>query len=112
MMNAEERRIYSRITIDIPVFITVTFDSTHELQVLLADFSKGGIQLILSPGSCDSETLIGAEAVINECQGDLSSLLIEKKGFVCWVSPQRCGIRFYTPLLISENAIHELSEAL
>lgn len=111
-MNSSERRVYTRIPIDVPIFASLTLETGQVLPALLADISKGGVQLALSPGMYDQDSLLGMEAVITELPGDLAPLLVGQHAYICWVSPQRCGIRFHTPLDVPEDVIKDMAASL
>lgn len=107
-----ERRAHSRLLIDIPVLTGLKLANGRVLPAMLVDVSRGGIQLALSPETFNPEAILGNDAVITELPGELSMLVSNKCAFICWVSSQRCGLRFYTPLAEDEEYIKTLTATL
>jgi hypothetical protein len=79
----------------------------------MVDCGCGGIQAALPPGSAeDLQDWLSHQIVVLglpeafRCDGS------GHKGIVSWVSAERCGVRFESPLSISDAELHAILSSL
>jgi len=111
--SGSERRIYPRVPLDAPYFVTLRRDDGVEIPALVVDLGRGGIQATLSPGfSEDFRTWLNHQVVvaglIEPVQCDDSGY----KGVITWVSAEHCGVRFQPPLPVSEEELEAIIRSL
>ena len=111
--SGRERRIFLRVPLDAPCFVTLRRDDGVEVPALMVDFGRGGIQVALSPGASENfhAWLSHQLAVVGlpeplQCDGS------GYKGTVSWVSAERCGVRFLPPLPVSDEELETIIELL
>lgn len=111
--QSAERRIYTRVPLDAPFFVTLQRGDGPELPALLVDFGRGGLQLALPPGT--SENFFGwlnQAVMISRLPDSIDGCCTNCCGFISWVSQERCGVRFEKPLTISDDALENIVKTL
>ena len=111
--SGRERRIYQRVPLDAPCFVTLRRDDGVEVPAMMVDFGCGGIQAVLSPGSSESfrdwlNHLVAVIGLPEFAHYDGSNY----QGDITWVSAERCGVRFHPPLTVSEEELEAIIESL
>jgi len=111
--SGRERRIFPRVPLDAPCFVTLRRDDGVEVPALMVDFGRGGIQAALSPGTSENfcAWLSHQVAVLGlpeplQCDG------AGYKGIVNWVSAERCGVLFQPPLSVSDEELDTIIRSL
>jgi hypothetical protein len=98
-----DRRKFARVPLDAPYFVALRFDNGPKETALLADLGRGGLQLSFAPGrDIQGENFLGRAVFIDALPVTLPVEGKNLPGTITWVSPQRCGVRFQTPLNVSE----------
>jgi hypothetical protein len=108
MNGAPDRRQFVRVPLDAPYFVTLSFDGGITENTLLVDIGRGGLQVSFGPArAIRQETLLGSAVCVGALPAALKLPLAEKDlpGIISWVSPQRCGVRFHTPLSLNETEL-------
>jgi hypothetical protein len=101
-----DRRKFARVPLDLPCFVTFRFDNGSVETALLADLGLGGLQLAFAPTrEIQRENFLGRAVSIDPLPIPLPMEGKELPGIISWVSPQRCGVRFQTPLCVSETEL-------
>ena len=111
-----ERREFLRVPIDAPHFISVIFDEGESIVTLLVDISRGGLQVAFPPHQpVGEEIFLGRTVRVTELPGSVeqaSGNVGGLSGTISWVSPQRCGVRFFSPLELGDEELAALVEGL
>jgi hypothetical protein len=86
--------------------VTFRFDDESVEAAMLADLGLGGLQLAFAPArNIQRENFLGRTVSIEPLPSPLLKAGKELPGTISWVSPQRCGVRFQTPLCVSETEL-------
>lgn len=111
-LRPAERRVYPRVPLDAPFFVTLRIQDSRQTQALLVDCGRGGVQLALSPEEADVPHLLSAEVRILGLPSMLDPTSAGLPGSISWVSAERCGVRFTPPLTLSEAVLQAFSDSL
>ena len=98
-----DRRRFARVPLDAPQFVALRLDDGTADKVLLIDLGRGGLQISFGPTrDVQGKDLLGRAVSVGFLP---AALLLESEdlpGVVSWVSDQRCGVCFLTPLTVSD----------
>ncbi|MDR1360550.1 MAG: PilZ domain-containing protein [Deltaproteobacteria bacterium] len=101
-----DRRKFARVPLDSPYFVNFRFHDGAAETALLADLGLGGLQLAFAPTrNIQRENFLGRSVSVDSLPIALPPEEQKLTGTVSWVSPQRCGVRFQTPLCLSETEL-------
>jgi hypothetical protein len=101
----EERRAHPRVPLDAPFFVTLLVEESKKTSALLVDCGKGGLQLALSPAESALANLLSASVLILGLPRQLDGLGEGLSGSVSWISAERCGVSFTSPLSVSDDSL-------
>lgn len=108
-----DRRNSLRVPIDVPFFVSMQkIPGNHEVPALLVDCGRGGVQLAFSPASDDIAGWLGCEVRVDGLPLILDAMGAGYAGIITWMSIERCGVRFHTPLPVSDQCIQALADDL
>ncbi len=107
-----ERRTSPRVPLDAPLFIQFVFSSGASVSAMLLDVSCGGLQAAVAPQCADTGDFLGQEVVVHGLPVLLDPVHSGCKGLVTWVSPQRCGVRLFNPLEVTEQELQGLNQSI
>ena len=107
------RRMYPRVPLDAPFFVTLRRDDGMEVPALMVDLGCGGIQAALPPGSSEDfrawlrhqVAVVGLPEPVR-CDGSGHT------GTIHWVSAECCGVRFQPPLPVSDEELETIIRSL
>lgn len=111
--SVKERRVSPRVPLDAPFFVTLRRSDGPELPALVVDLSRGGVQLALPPDASENfhawlscqVTVLGLPPLVGFCGSGCA-------GMICWISMERCGVRFDTPLSVSDASLRAVIMSL
>jgi len=111
--SGSERRIYPRVPLDAPYFVTLRRDDGVEVPALVVDLGCGGIQAALPPGSSENlRTWLSHQVVVAGLPEPVQCDGFGYTGAITWVSAERCGVRFLSPLAVSDEELETLIRSL
>ncbi len=104
--KGRERRVYPRVPLDAPFFVTLRKSDGEETPSLMVDFGRGGVQLALPPGTPASfHFWLSHHVHVFGLPEAIACSREGCKGMITWVSAERCGVRFEIPLSLSDEEI-------
>lgn len=107
----KERRTFPRVPLDAPVFVTLSVQNQEARHALLVECSRGGMQLVLAPENALPE-MLNASVLILGLPPSLDASGSGLPGSISWASAERCGIRFHSPLTLSEAVLQSISQSI
>jgi hypothetical protein len=107
-----EKRSYKRVPLDLLYFITLKLDDGTEMSMQLVDCGRGGLQLGFPADKEPAGGLLNRQVTVLGLPQALNPDGLDIPGAVVWVRAGRCGLRFDTPLSLSDEALHEFSRNL
>ena len=111
--SGRERRIYPRVPLDAPYFVSLRRSDGVEVPALMVDFGRGGIQAALPPGSSESfRDWLNYQVVVLGLPESAHYDSSGYRGYITWVSVERCGVRFQPPLAVSDEELDAIIESL
>lgn len=102
-----ERRVYERIGVDAPVVCQIVV-GTWSTPVLLKDISRGGVQVEIGPGKVFDKSLLGQAVTFSTLADELTERVDGVLGVISWLSKERLGIRFDTPLSLTQAELQSI----
>lgn len=113
LKSGSERRVYQRVPLDAPFFVTLRRSDGAEIPALMVDFGRGGVQVALPPGTPASfHSWLSCQVVVLGMPEPIECGRAGCKGMVSWVSAERCGVRFEPPLSLSEQELRNIVKSL
>jgi hypothetical protein len=105
--SGQERRSSQRVPLDVPYFVTISPEDEKEEDVpaLLIDLSLGGSQLGFSPATRGITNWLGHRVRLLGLPKEVCNRNGECAGAITWMSRERCGVRFETPLQLTDEQI-------
>lgn len=108
-----DRRNSLRVPIDVPFFVSIQKNpGNEEVPALLVDCGRGGVQLAFSPASDNIAGWLGCQVRVDGLPLILDAMGTGYEGIITWMSIERCGVRFHTPLPVSDQCIQALADDL
>ncbi len=102
-----ERRSHLRVPLDSPNFIKLRISPSVSFTLILTDISNGGAQLTLPPNNASMPTMLGMHISMLGLPASVDKNGKGINGIVSWLSPERCGIQFSTPLQLDTLALEQ-----
>lgn len=106
--DPQDRRSSPRVPLDAPYFVTISLGKENDAPALLLDLSLGGAQLAFSPAAFKVTGWLGQQVRIRGLPGNIDTGALGLPGTLSWISEERCGLRFDTPLPLSEEALEDI----
>lgn len=103
-ISEAEVRTHPRVALDMPFFVTVSLEGASH-SALLANCSQGGIQIVFAPGKGTASQFLGKMTRITGLPGIMDPGNNGCMGMALWATGDRCGIRFLTPLDVSDEQL-------
>jgi hypothetical protein len=104
-----EKRSYKRVPLDLLYFITLKLDDGCEVGLQLVDCGRGGLQLGFPADKEPAGGLLNRPVTALGLPPALNPDGQGIPGVVVWVRAGRCGLRFDTPLSLSDEALQEFA---
>jgi hypothetical protein len=103
-----EKRNYSRVPLDLLLYITLRLDDGSEMLMQLVDCGRGGLQLGFPADKEPAGGLLNRKVTAINLPLAMDMEGAGVPGVVVWVGSGRCGLRFDAPLGVTDSALQEI----